>query len=468
MRFRSKLMILICLLLAVTFGIGGTLFITISFRNTLAEERDTAIRSYETVRSTLSMLDTIGLQVSYSDISNVLSQMEGQGTAQWDSLSLRNSYQTVFETGSVSHLRTDLPQPDSGACVYVIDRDADGHYIQLSSVFTINNIGYDLMVRFSLDSAYTARENLTSLYFRIYAVIVLAGFLMAFVVSTTLTGPLRRLSITAKRIAGGDLSKRSNIKTRDEIGMLSREFDRMADSLSTNIRRLEQEMERQESFMGAFAHELKTPMTSIIGYADLLRQDGLSDEDRMAAANYIFTEGQRLEKLSFKLLELLLLEKDDLAPEKVRLKTVFLEVQRVLSPVLQPRGLHLLCHCSEGTVTVEVDLVKSLLYNLLDNAAKACDQPGAIALVGRVTEDGCILVVEDKGRGMERKELARITEAFYRVDKARSRAQGGAGLGLALCRQIVTLHNGTIRFESAPGEGTRVTVELHTFRRNTV
>lgn len=468
MWFRSKLMILICLLLAVTFGIGGTLFITISFNTTLSEERDNAVRSYETTRNTLSMLDTIGLQVSYTDISKVLSQMEGQGTAQWDNLCLRNAYQTVYETGRMPHSTVELPPPESGTCVYVIGKDADGHYLQINSVFTINNTAYDLIARYNLGSAYSARDNLIKLYFRVYAVVVLAGFLIAFIISTTLTRPLYRLSSTAKKIAGGDLSRRSNIKAKDEIGMLSRNFDLMADRLASNIRRLEQEMERQESFMGAFAHELKTPMTAIIGYADLLRQDGLSDGDRMAAANYIFTEGQRLEKLSFKLLELILLEKDTLMPTTVRLKTVFLEVQRILLPVLKPRGLRLLCHCSEGAVTVEADLVKSLLYNLVDNAAKACDEPGAIALVGTVTEAGCIIVVEDKGRGMEQKELDRITEAFYRVDKARSRAQGGAGLGLALCRQIVELHDGTIRFESAPGQGTRVTVELRKIRRESV
>ena len=110
---------------------------------------------------------------------------------------------------------------------------------------------------------------------------------------------------------------------------------------------------------------------------------------------------------------------------------------------------------------LEPDLTKSLLYNLIDNASKAMDGDGIIALKATALPNGCEFLVVDNGRGMEESELTRITEAFYRVDKARSRSQGGAGLGLALCKQIVELHNGNISFRSAPGKGTQVTVNLY-------
>ena len=110
---------------------------------------------------------------------------------------------------------------------------------------------------------------------------------------------------------------------------------------------------------------------------------------------------------------------------------------------------------------MEPDLVKSLLYNLIDNAAKSIEGDGIIAVKASVIPGGCQFHVADNGRGMEEAELARITEAFYRVDKSRSRAQGGAGLGLALCKQIVELHNGSLRYESKPGAGTQVTATLY-------
>lgn len=213
--------------------------------------------------------------------------------------------------------------------------------------------------------------------------------------------------------------------------------------------------------MGAFAHELKTPMTSIIGFADLLRQDSLDESTRMMAAEYIFSEGHRLERLSFKLLELLLLQKDGINLKTIWLGSFVAEVERALSPVLDKKNIRLLCKAEQTKVTFEPDLTKSLLYNLVDNAAKAMDHGGTITVQAASIPGGCQFTVTDEGRGMEKAELSKITEAFYRVDKARSRSQGGAGLGLSLCRQIVELHNGHIGFESQPGQGTTVTVTLY-------
>ena len=97
----------------------------------------------------------------------------------------------------------------------------------------------------------------------------------------------------------------------------------------------------------------------------------------------------------------------------------------------------------------------------MDNASKAIDAEGIIAVKGKEITGGCRLQVIDTGRGMEKEELSRITEAFYRVDKSRSRQQGGVGLGLALCQKIVDLHHGNMNFHSVPGQGTCVTVELY-------
>lgn len=219
-------------------------------------------------------------------------------------------------------------------------------------------------------------------------------------------------------------------------------------------------MERQEQFMGAFAHELKTPMTSIIGFADLLRQGDLDESTRIRAAEYIYIEGRRLERLSFKLLDLLLLKKDEISMKQVWLPSYMTEVDQALSPMLRKKRIQLICMAEQGHTAFEPDLIKSLLYNLIDNASKAIDEEGVIGVTAAIIPNGCQFQVVDNGRGMEQTELVRITDAFYRVDKARSRSQGGAGLGLSLCKQIVSLHNGQIRFASTPGKGTKVTITL--------
>ena len=110
---------------------------------------------------------------------------------------------------------------------------------------------------------------------------------------------------------------------------------------------------------------------------------------------------------------------------------------------------------------LEPDLVKSLLMNLIDNAIKSMDEQGGIISINiEMLTGGCRCIIRDTGRGIPPEEIKRITEAFYRVDKSRSRRQGGVGLGLALCQEIVRLHNGTMKFASEPGNGTMVTIEL--------
>lgn len=461
MSFRLKLMITISLLIAVSFGIGGTLIITTSFNTTLQQERQTALTSFESVQNTLYLLNSLGAQTDFDGLSEALSQMSTQNYGQWQALLLRNNEGRMFRSGEEELLNYDLPAPESGQCSYLSVSDQFGHGLVILSVIPTGESELELTARFDLSDVYNLRDLQQRLYFIVYIAVVLFGIAASVALSFALTRPLRRLLVTVRRIAAGDLSTRSNIPTNDEFGQLSRDFDVMADRLQENISRLESDMQRQESFMGAFAHELKTPMTSIIGFSDLLRQGNLDENSRMMAADYIHSEGHRLERLSFKLLELLLLKKDELELKRVRLNVFVAEIERALSPALKAKGIRLVCRGEHQRAVFEPDLVKSVLYNLVDNASKAMDGGGIIAVQAVSILDGCQFHVVDNGHGMEQEELSKITEAFYRVDKARARSQGGAGLGLALCKQIVELHDGSINFTSVPGKGTHVTVTLY-------
>jgi len=467
LRFRFRLIVTISLLIALTFGVGGAVLISASFSASLDEEIQAALDSYENVRNTLYLLNSLGEQKDYESLEEVLTRMDGP----WQALRLENGERVLYEEAA-GNTRTDnlltaqLPQPEADQCIYGMVEDSYGHGVQIQSLITAGSDQLLLQARFDLSAVYAARQTQQRMYLIIYIVVVLLSILTASALAVVMTSRLDKLTRTVRRISGGDLSTRSNIRTQDEFGQLSRDFDAMAERLQDNIAGMEQEMQRQEAFMGAFAHELKTPMTAIIGYADLLRQDGLDETTRLMAADYIYSEGQRLEKLSFKLLDLLLLKKDEAIMREVSLPQFLQEVEKALGPVMKQKNIRFVCRGDRGKVWLEPDLVKSLVYNLVDNAAKAMDGEGIIAVKGTVIPGGCEILVADNGRGMAQNELSRITEAFYRVDKSRSRQQGGAGLGLALCKQIVQVHNGSIQFASTPGVGTRVTVTLYGRRQD--
>ena len=461
MSYRLKLIITISLLIALSFGIGGTVMITTSFNVTLEQETQSALTTFENTQRTLYLLNSLGDQSDYKTLADALKQMETQNLGQWQALSLKAGDDLLYMSGSEEMLDHVLPSPSEDQCTSLPVTDQHGHGLLVKSIIMAGSTELEVLARYDLSYVYNLRDTQQRQYLIVYSAVIGFGIVASIILSVALTRHLRRLTVTVRKISGGDLSRRSQIKTHDEFGQLSRDFDVMADKLQESISKLESDMQRQESFMGAFAHELKTPMTSIIGFADLLRQGNMDESTRIMASEYIFSEGKRLERLSFKLLELLLLKKDTLTMTRVWLNTYLGDVERALVPNMKAKNIRLVCKAEAKRVILETDLVKSLLYNLVDNASKAMDNGGIIAVHGIAIPGGCQFQVVDNGRGMEPAELTKITEAFYRVDKARSRSQGGAGLGLALCKQIVELHNGSIQFASTPGKGTRVTVTLY-------
>ena len=461
MSYRLKLILTISVLIALTFSVGGTILISVSFRNSLEAETQTALNDFQGIQNTLYLLNSMGSQTGFDNLREALNGMAEQKVGHWQALSLKAGDHTIYQSRGELLAGYVLPALSTSQCSYIRLDDDYGQGLLTQSTIAAGTEKLVLTARFDFSHLYRTRQEQNRIYLTAYTAVVTVGILAAVVLSFTMTRRLRRLTVAVRKIAGGDLTTRSQIGSPDEFGQLSRDFDSMADKLQETLSRMESDMLRQENFMGAFAHELKTPMTAIIGFADLLRQGNLDENTRMTAANYIFTEGRRLEKLSFKLLDLIVLKKDSIVMKRVWLNRYLDEIERALSPSLRDKGIRLVCRAEQAKAVLEPDLVKSLLYNLIDNASKAMDSGGIIGVKATAIPGGCQFYVADNGRGMEEKELARITEAFYRVDKSRSRAQGGAGLGLALCKQIVELHNGSIHFDSKPCAGTQVTVTLY-------
>ena len=461
MSYRLKLILTISVLIALTFSAGGTILISVSFQNSLETETQAALNDFQGIQNTLYLLNSLGSQTGFDNLREALDSMAEQKVGRWQALCLKTGDHTIYQSRGELLMRYALPALSTSQCSYIRLDDEYGQGLLTQSSIAAGSEKLVLTARFDFSPLYRTRESQSRIYLAAYAAVVTLGILAAVVLSFTMTRRLRRLTTAVRKIAGGDLTTRSRIASSDEFGQLSRDFDSMADKLQETLSRMESDMLRQENFMGAFAHELKTPMTAIIGFADLLRQGNLDESTRMTAANYIFTEGRRLEKLSFKLLELIVLQKDTIIMKRVWLNRYVEEIERALAPSLREKGIRLVCRAEQAKAVLEPDLVKSVLYNLIDNASKAMDSGGIIGVKATAIPGGCQFYVADNGRGMEEKELARITEAFYRVDKSRSRAQGGAGLGLALCKQIVELHNGSIHFDSKPGAGTQVTATLY-------
>ncbi|MCD8128858.1 MAG: HAMP domain-containing histidine kinase [Oscillospiraceae bacterium] len=228
--------------------------------------------------------------------------------------------------------------------------------------------------------------------------------------------------------------------------------------LERGMDNLENVASRREEFIASFAHELKTPLTAIIGYADMLRSKDMTPKSRFTAAGYIFSEGKRLEALSLKLMDIIVAGQQEFELKRFEVGYFIRSIAAVTVPSLSEDGITLDMRWEPGVIEVEPDLFKTLLINLVDNARKASRRNSAIELFGKVEDDGYAIYVRDHGRGMPQEKLSRITEPFYMIDKSRSRAQNGAGLGLALCQRIAELHATKLEYESEEGKGTTVRI----------
>lgn len=289
---------------------------------------------------------------------------------------------------------------------------------------------------------------------------IVIAFILIIVVKMLLQ-PLKMVNKGTGEIAQGNYRKRIQVRGHDELSELARNMNIMAESVETNVRALENVAEDRKHFIDNLSHEMKTPLTSILGFSDLLQiKKDITDESRIEYAGIIKEEASRMRTLSGKLMELITVGEAKLEWHMEDMESLFREIAVSLNVVVESHKMHLFCEAESGQLCVDRELFKSLLYNLVDNAVKASQEEGEIRVSGKFEADWFCIEVRDEGVGIPEDEIAKITQAFYMVDKARSRARGGAGLGLALCAEIVLAHRGKMRFESKPGEGTRVLIRM--------
>ena len=461
-----KMMIAITVLLALAFGIGGSVLITASTGNSLNQSLSTAASSHRLILYTLSAISNVpqsGQQGrEYDGLIDALTRLDAQGGQNWISLRLSDSEGVIYTSRMQGVFNNSLIKSVSDESFAMLTfRSEDGTYlVQIAGQIEFGIRTLFLESIYDLSPVFSGRQYQQAMYQQLFVVVIVLGAVLSWLLSLWMTSPLRRLSRVTRTIASGDLSCRAAITGKDEIGILATDFNIMAGQLEQNINDMKDTMRRQEEFMGGFAHELKTPLTSIIGYADLLRGHTMSDTDKRDAANYIFMEGRRLEVLSLKLLDLIVLKKRDFTFLPISIAQIVEDAARLLKPVLEKRDVRLSCECDDAVCLIEPDLFMSLLLNLVDNARKAIDGGGEVSIKSRTSGEVCKISVSDNGRGIPEDELYKIKDAFYRVDKSRSRVQGGVGLGLRLCDEIAALHGGEISFESELGKGTTVTIML--------
>ncbi|MDO5577215.1 MAG: HAMP domain-containing sensor histidine kinase, partial [Fibrobacter sp.] len=331
----------------------------------------------------------------------------------------------VYTSLAVDLDKTLIDALGDGQKGFTLKRTERGVYIQaIRPVLFYENLFYIETIR-DVTYIFDGQKLQYELLLKIMVGTLFAAGMITFVVSKLLIRRVISLTKVTMDISGGDLTQRAILRGDDEIAALSKNFNRMADDLEEKIDKLQEEADKKELFVGAFSHELKTPLTSIIGYSDMLRRRELNREQLHLCAEYIFTEGKRLEALSMKLMDLIVLKNQNMEFVPIKIDHFLNNIASTLLPPLKEANIELFCDMEPGVVILEPDLMKTVFINIIDNGRKAIEERGSIYIKGRLQKEYYTVSIHDTGKGMEKLELSKIKEAFYMVDKSRSRKQGG-------------------------------------------
>jgi signal transduction histidine kinase len=282
-----------------------------------------------------------------------------------------------------------------------------------------------------------------------------AALLLAILLASTLTRPLRELTAATKAVAQGDLQHQVPVRSKDELGELAASFNQMSADLAqaTALRR---------QMTADIAHDLRSPLTAISGFVEAMRDGVLKPTPARFEAMY--TETQRLRRLVDDLRTLSLADAGELpmdrqaVPPRMLLERLA-AVQRHRADE-QEVAITIQTEPNTPDVHVDQDRMAQVLGNLIDNALRYTPPGGEITLGARARGAATLLTVHDTGAGIPPEHLPRVFDRFYRGDSARSIDGAESGLGLAIAKAIVEAHGGAISVESTPGAGTTFTIAL--------
>ena len=226
------------------------------------------------------------------------------------------------------------------------------------------------------------------------------------------------------------------------------------------MKQIMDETERKQWFIDNLVHEMKTPVTGICGFVEYMERAKISEDERMECLEFIGHEARRMQNMSYELLDLAVIRHSDIKKENINMKKFTDVLADWQKKRFADKRIDAKWDVKTDRLFGDEQLLEMLLRNIFENAFRATDEYGKINTYVYETENETVFKVEDNGCGMNQEEIEKIKEPFYRVDKSRSRKQGGTGLGVSLCQKIVEKHDGTLEYSSQKGVGTTVTVRI--------
>lgn len=307
------------------------------------------------------------------------------------------------------------------------------------------------------------------------ALMLLPSFFIAFVIAfffvwlmskrmaDSILKPLQEISAVIRKADFGKEKIEFQNYSYSELQEITDALQTMNNQIAKNLENLEREKQIRQEFFTNASHELKTPLTSIRGYSELLRQHAITDPNQIDhCLDCVLKESDHMTKLINDILTISKLEAKDYVVQKshIKLKDLLENVLNSLSVQAKAMNLDIDASCENVTVYANLDHIQGILYNLISNAIKYNKPNGKIIIIIKERLDNILIKVMDTGIGISKEDQEKVFQRFYRVDKQRSKIVAGTGIGLAIVKHIVQFYNGSISLKSKENEGTSIEISL--------
>ncbi|MCC5909053.1 MAG: HAMP domain-containing histidine kinase [Clostridiaceae bacterium] len=466
MKFGWKIFLLCMGIYVISLTITGVVVTENTYRNLLKKEVERSLEEESNLHSTLVLYLLNNQRIATERI-----ELKNYSKSMVDMMKMDRNYLEIFDE-NLDLLATNAPEAWffsreeldvalKGQKNFVMRRDEDKLYLFVSNLLEIDEEKIVLSLVKDITHVAHHRQGQYLFFIRIGLMGLVFVALISWGLSTLLLRPFRELSLTAQNIASGNYHVRAQVNRKDEVGLLAEQFNIMADEIEENISQLKAEGQRQQRFIDNLTHELRTPLTSIIGYSEYLLKAKYNPQIFEKSLNYIYSEGNRMLKLAKTLMDMILVREKPLQIKEHPVMPLLIEVQNIMKVKAKKRGIMLNVEGEDTLVSIDRDLFKVVIINLVDNAINASKKGQKVTLGTQKMSTKTCVFVEDEGNGMEKSEINKVMEPFYRIDKSRARKDGGIGLGLAICYQILEEHDATLEIESEVGIGTRMKMDFH-------
>lgn len=469
MKFSQKIFLISFILIIIVINIIGIVMINYTYKLNIEKEIEKSISQTNNIMHELTVYSSYDLstvannylknginvdvyingQRSYTNLKSEDSQIaEGLLTTE-DKIKeevLSNDSEKI--KSEANYINTNITENNS----YV--EYMDSYIIDDKLFMKLKRQNYILITLSSISEANNMKQEQTNFFIELS---VISSFIIALLLSITvsfLTRKIKKLDKAVSKVKQGNYNIKLTKLGNDEIGNFGNSFNEMTIAIQENVNKIQEVSENRKQFIGNLTHEIRTPLTSIIGYSSLITNDKVTDSNIIKEySSKIYEEGKYIQQMSERLMEMLLVENGTAQKEVINISKEMKIIVKELENLFNNTIFNIQI---EENVYKEVDkvLLKSLIYNLVKNAINAYDAKPTVDIILSKNE----ITIIDYGKGIPEDKIEKIKEPFYTLNKDRNREISGMGLGLALCFKITNIHNWKLNIKSEVEKGTKITI----------